>query len=178
MASKRKKTTPVRGILIFIVIVAISGYALVATKHFDSPFAEISDTVAMGNLIDGQFGADAASLTSSDTTVDTGTAKPSFDSLLAQDTSTVSTVDGAGIGSTSDSSITLTSSDTFSASALDAGNGAAGHDENSIQWSQIGDVLFDLWFLCAATVFVIIMQQIVGFLIRGLKRRTPPAMAA
>jgi hypothetical protein len=175
MASKRKKTTPVRGILVFIVIVAISGYALAATNHFDNPFTEISDSVAMGNLVDGQFGADAASLNT--TTSDTGTAKPSFDTLLAQDSSSTNTLDTSAI-STDDETVTLAADSTFAEKPLDTGNGIAGHDENSIQWSQIGDVLFDLWFLCAATVFVIIMQQIVGFMIRGLKRRNRPAMAA
>lgn len=169
MASKRK-TTPVRGIILFIVIVAISGYALAATNHFDNPFAEISDTVSMGNLLDGQLGSGAASLDT--TTANTQAGKPSIGDLMAQDTSLTSGAKAV------DENVTITSGDAFSASPLDAGNGDAGHDENSIQWSQIGDVLFDLWFLCAATVFVIIMQQIVGSIIRGLKRRTRPALAA
>jgi hypothetical protein len=174
MASKRK-TTPVRGIIVFIIAVAISGYTLAATNHFDNPFAEISDTVSMGNLIDGQFGTDAASL---DTTAsDTGSAKPSFDQLLAQDSSSTNALDTSE-GSTDDETVTLAADSSFAQKPLDTGDRGAGHDENSIQWSQIGDVLFDLWFLCAATVFVIILQQIVGSVIRGLKRRTHPAMAA
>lgn len=174
MATKRK-TTPIRGIILFIIAVAMSGYALAATNHFDNPFAEISDSVAMGNLVDGQFGSSAASL---DTTTDTsGTAKPSFDQLLAQDSSSINTLDTSVI-SAGDQTVTLAADSTFAEKPVDAGNGGTGHDENSIQWSQIGDVLFDLWFLCAATVFVIVMQQIVVFMIRGLKRRNRPAMAA
>ena len=173
--ARKRKTRPVRGIIIFIIIVAISGYALAATNHFDNPFTEISDSMATGNLVDGQFGSSAASLdTATDTT---GTAKPSFDALLAEESSSTNTLDTSAI-STDDETVTLAADSSVSEKPLDAGDRGAGHDENSIQWSQIGGVLFDLWFLCAATVFVIIMQQIVGFMIRGLKRRTRPAMAA
>ncbi len=174
MAIKRK-TTPVRGIIVFIIAVAISGYALAATNHFDNPFTEISDSVAMGNLVDGQFGSGTASL---DTPTDTtGTAKPSFDALLAQDSNSTNTLDTSALNS-DDDTVTLATDSSFSEKPFDARDRGAGHDENSIQWSQIGDVLFDLWFLCAATVFVIIMQQIVGFTIRSLKLRTRPALAA
>jgi hypothetical protein len=124
----------------------------------------------MGNLLDGQPGSGAASLDT--TTASTQTGKPSIGDLMAQDTSPTS---GANTGG---ENVTLAADNSFSQKPLDAGDQGVGHDENSIQWSQIGDVLFDLWFICAATAVVIVLQQIVGFMIRGLKRRTRPAMAA
>lgn len=37
--------------------------------------------------------------------------------------------------------------------------------------SQLGDVLFNLWFICATTAVVIMVQKGVGFLISKLYRR-------
>lgn len=180
MAARRKQT-PVRGITIFIVAVVISGYALSATGHFDNPFTEISDSVSMNSLLDGQFapsGGDAMDLSSD--SVDT-TAKPSFDDLTAQDANANMTDTGAlDLSNLDDSSdgVTLAADDSFAGRPFDGDRLDRGEGQGTIQWSQIGDVLFDLWFICAATAVVIVLQQLVSFAIRSFKRRARPAMAA
>ena len=41
-----------------------------------------------------------------------------------------------------------------------------------ITWSAFGDVLYDLWFLCAATIFVLLIRYPVGWLVRRIQQKS------
>ncbi len=43
-----------------------------------------------------------------------------------------------------------------------AGNGEGGSGQGSLAWSQIGGVLFNVWFLFAAANVVIVVQTVMG----------------
>jgi hypothetical protein len=55
----------------------------------------------------------------------------------------------------------------------DAANGEGGGErgEASIAWSQIGGVLFNVWFLLATADMVIIVQTVMGYLKERLRPR-------
>ena len=68
-------------------------------------------------------------------------------------------------------------------STEDAGTPPAGDFEGgspdgqtSIQWSQVGGVLFNLWFLAAASVFVMLAGRPLRYLLKPLRRvmKRPP----
>jgi hypothetical protein len=40
--------------------------------------------------------------------------------------------------------------------------------DKGIDWSQFGSVLFNIWFLCAVTAVVIVLQQVLVFIKRRL----------
>lgn len=38
-----------------------------------------------------------------------------------------------------------------------------------ITWSAFGDLLYDLWFICAATAFVLLIRHPVGWLVKRIR---------
>lgn len=57
--------------------------------------------------------------------------------------------------------------------------GPSGRDTQvSIQWSEIGDVLFDLWFLFAVAAVVIVLQKVFSLARSQFKKRLPRSAAA
>lgn len=104
------------GIAIFLILVAISGYALAATHNLDNPLDELNFLLTDS----GRF-------------------------------------DGAG---QADSSIQAPANDAPRPSP-DGGEGGA--ETSSISWSRLGGVLSDIWFLCAITAAVIVIQLILDF---------------
>ncbi len=171
---KRKRILlSTRAVVAFVLLLAISGYALAANGHFDNPVVALADTVAMNDLLANADSFDLPSLNSSDSS-------QSF-TLTALDTSSDAALPLAS--DTAAASFTLPSLDALAADtsagtaftlpALDQGGAAAAQDTASlsaaddsadtIRWAEIGDVLFDLWFLAAVTAFVIVFQRVVGF---------------
>ncbi len=55
--------------------------------------------------------------------------------------------------------------------------GRGGGDSDSIQWSQIGSVLYDVWVIVAVTAVVVIAGPPIGRTIKRLRRRSAPAAA-
>lgn len=41
----------------------------------------------------------------------------------------------------------------------------------NIQWNRLGEVLYDLWLMCALTAVVMFVAPIVGLLLKPLRRR-------
>ena len=50
-----------------------------------------------------------------------------------------------------------------------------GGDQNSINWSGIGGVLYNVWFLFAMAAVVIVIQTVGGGIIQTVKQRVPRA---
>jgi hypothetical protein len=53
----------------------------------------------------------------------------------------------------------------------DGGGFDEGGNTISINWSQAGNVVFDLWYIAATTAVVIIVQKVGGFLIQQIRQR-------
>lgn len=54
-----------------------------------------------------------------------------------------------------------------------AGQQGEGGDQSSINWSSIGSVLYNVWFLFAASAVVIVLQTVGGSIIQMVKQRIP-----
>ncbi len=52
-----------------------------------------------------------------------------------------------------------------------AGNGEGGSGQASLAWSQIGGVLFNVWFLFATANVVIVVQPVMGYVKHRLRPR-------
>ena len=50
-----------------------------------------------------------------------------------------------------------------------------GGDQSSINWSGIGGVLYNVWFLFAMSAVVIVIQTVGGGIIQTVKQRVPRA---
>jgi hypothetical protein len=114
------------GMLAFIIIVAVSGYALTASGNMRNPFEVISD---IANITESGTG---------------------------------STLSGGRLGM----------GEAREGSALQQGGGPS--EQTTIQWNQLGSVLFNLWFLAALSAFVMVVRRILSF-VKKLPRRTLPA---
>ena len=185
MMKRKRKLLSARAIVAFVAFVTVSGSALAATGHFDNPVIALKDTVAMNALVDGSFALPAVSsdsqtlkLTSLDsTTTDSSVAAlPALSTLPTDSTSTSTSTDTSMSlpplsALPTDSTSTSTSADTsMSLPPLQDAGAANAAPDVGIRWSEIGDVLFDLWFLAAVTAFVIVFQHVVGFARARLSR--------
>ena len=109
-------------IIIFIALVAISGYALAVTGNFDNPF-RIFAQVEQNREGNPQFTREA------------GEQPPAREA----------------------------NNDNFQ-----PGN------RETVAWSNIGGVLFNIWFLFAMTAFIVVIQYPLRLLTRLIRRRTRP----
>lgn len=66
----------------------------------------------------------------------------------------------------------------FAAPAVTVQATPRGGDFGSINWSDLGSVLFDLWFICAVTAAFIVVQQIYLFITRQIKSRLAQSKSA
>lgn len=129
-SSKSSRLIP---LILFIALVVVSGYALVATGHFSNPFAFLSTTQGgehrpEGNLQPPSGGTQVRPARSNN-------------------------------------------------SAAPVGEGGGDMNAVNISWSQLGDVLFNVWFLCATTAVLIVVQKVLAAFIKLIKPRGQPALA-
>jgi len=71
-----------------------------------------------------------------------------------------------------------TNAQTLPSGGSDRGEGGG---QTSINWSQIGEVAFNLWYLFATTAVIIVIQKGGGYLIgqiKQLRQRARPAALA
>jgi|GEM_PF-2725281 len=129
-AKQRKERARLRGSVIFILFVILTGLVLTATHHTEDPIANMSDIIDMRQML-----ADAKQ--SSEVTVG--------DAPLGNDPTSVpaNSIRNAGI-----------------------------------TWSALGEVVYDLWFMCAATAAVIVCSYLLKWLkgLSGVKRLPPSAV--
>lgn len=125
MTIRAQRSPRTISIIIFVALVAISGYALVVTGNFDNPF-RIFTQVEQGRGGNPQFNHEA------------GEQPP----------------------------------------AREANNeNFQPRNGENVAWSNIGGVLFNIWFLFAVTAFIIVIQYPLRLFARLIKRRTQPVPA-
>jgi len=188
---------------VFVAYVLIGGYALNAAGYDDNPFSQISfltSSMGAGNG-DGHFqhgdfqgnpGGQAFGQPPAATT-DTNVNLTGQSSSASQFQLPPLNDSSGSAGGTSTSQFQLpplsnsSGSDASTASSPDANNFAGPpngqafngpDDQNSISWSDFGDVLYDLWFICAVTAVFIVVQWVFKFSLKQLKRRLPRAATA
>lgn len=167
------------GIVIFIVLVALSGIALSASGNMRNPFQVIPDIVNFvqngGQERGGERGEGFPQATG------TGGAQTGGRGALQ-------TTPGAGsTGRRPPANFTPSSGGTqpefggnrsqFQGEGAGRGRG----NEEDIQWNQIGSVLFNLWFFAACTAVVLLIGRFLSYLSgRFFKRGKPgkPQQAA
>ena len=130
IVSRKRKSTNVLPILLFIALVVFAGFGLAATGNLSNPF---------GFLTQSQGHRDGPPMNANNQ-----------------------------VAANSNAS----SSAQFSARGPDDGGGDS--SSISIDWSQITTVLFNLWYLCATTAVVIVLQKVGGYLIHQVKQRRQP----
>ena len=141
--NRKGKSTGTRWIIVFILLVGLTGLGLAATGHLSNPF---------GFLSQGQGRAEG---------------KPPMGN-------------NAG-GSTRGTTSANASAPTNAQFPPNSGDRGEGGGQANINWSQIGDVAFNLWYLFATTAVIIVIQKGGGYLIRQIKQirqRTHPAALA
>lgn len=177
---RKRKSVGVLAFVVFAVLVVVGGYALDAAGRTDNPFDQIA---FLGNWANGgeqRFEREFSA----------GTEGTSFDLPALQDAGAqTDDIDLAGLNTTSASSqfqLPPVSDLTASADATsdrglrgsDAFDGRGGDTQSSISWSDFGDVLYNLWFVCATTAVFIVVQQVFKFIVRQYKRRSPSVAVA
>ncbi len=178
---RKRKLLSARAIVAFVAFLTISGSALAATGHIDNPVIALKDTVAMDALIGGPgsialpaVGSGSSQtlvLTSLDTTTagSSVAALPPLSSLPSDSTSADASMSLPPLSSlpsdstSADASMSLPPLQDATAANVTA-------PDEGIRWSEIGDVLFDLWFIAAVTAFVIVFQHASGFARSRLSR--------
>lgn len=169
MAGKRK-STPVRGIIVYLLLVIVTGCILKATGHFDSPFTAMEDTIATVNMEAAlSSNAPASEGAASETSRDAAAPDTQADS----NSTGVRSEDAGKSGSPEDHSGTQVHKD----GSTTEGDPTTDHTEaESIQWSRFADVFFDLWFIALVTAVIIVVQQLFSFASRRWKKRLHPAL--
>jgi hypothetical protein len=133
IVSRKRKSTNVLPIILFIALVVFAGIGLAATGHLSNPF---------GFLTQSQRHAGGPPMSANNQVAANSNASGN-----AQ----------------------------FSARGTDDGGGDS--SSISIDWSQITTVLFNLWYLCATTAVVIVVQKVGGYLVHQVKQRRQPLTA-
>lgn len=133
---RKQKRTHIIGALIFVALVAIAGFGLVATGNFHNPL----------NFFGGDMGHQGGPGAPIDQAVNNNADRgPGAFTFRTANNST-----GRGQGFTPDH----------------PGAGGGPDDNNGgIAWNQIGSVSFDLWFLSAIVACYILVQQMLGLII-------------
>ncbi len=165
MAHSRKRNSII-GIVAFILFVGITGYALAASGNMSNPFSFL--TQGGGRERGGDFGGGR----------DGGQFAPP--STVQSNSATTTTTDSGltpPVGFAAPS-VPPTSDAASSGTSFQSDRGERGFPgEGGFASSQVGGVLFNLWFICAITAVVVVLQQSIDF-IRRRMRRYPQRTAA
>lgn len=196
MASKtvsKGKPFPVRGVAIFIALIAVSGAALQLSNRVDDPFQQISYAstwmqegdslnLSTGSTDSSELSAlpslsDLSASGTDSSALDSSSSLPSLSSLSESTASSaeLSTFTLPSLGS--DTNADSSSVDTSGLDATLSQGTVPEIDTQGIDVTQIGDVAYDLWFLCAVSATVIVAQQGFKVVIRSFKKQTSKAAA-
>jgi hypothetical protein len=164
---RKRKLSGFIAFALFVVVIVASGFALKAADYIDSPFDDIAFTSQWANGGEQQL-ADALGQSAEPFTLETP----------AANSSSTTGVDLTSL-SDSDSQFQLPPPDSAADDSLgtDTGFNGAPDQENSIAWSDIGGVFYDLWFIGAVTACFIAVQYIFKFSIKQIKGRMSLAAA-
>ena len=156
MAAQKRKAQSQRGIVIFLAVVLVSGGLLWSTGNMKNPFSVIPN---IANLITNGYqpkgGNNNATQANAQAGKGTDNTKPA----------------------TGDKQPAMAASAT-PAPAPKAGGG--GKDNNTIQWNQFGNVLFNFWYLAATAATLILLGQLISLVAtvsKKLRRSARPVVA-
>jgi hypothetical protein len=164
---RRRKSVGLIAFCIFVACIVAGGFALKTAGYVDNPFDQIAFLSNWENGGEGRFERDFA--------VNAGSA-----ALPASDASSVNPTGRSAASSKFQlpPPDELSGSDTASNPGANVPVGPGRGDQNSIAWSDLGDVLYDLWFICATTAVFIVVQQVFRFSLKQFKSRMPRVAAA
>ena len=174
---RKRKSVGVIAFMIFVVLIFVSGYALRTAGYDDNPFDQISFLSNWANGGEGRFERDFAANSNGNTNFSLPSSSTDNSGVSLTDLS--NSDNEFSLSSTSD----LSNSDT-NTTANDFGNNTftppdrGGDDQNSINWSDFGSVLYDFWFICAVTAVFIVVQRVFKFSIKQVKNRLPTMATA
>src|SRR5690348_774801 len=132
---QKQRRTKIIGALIFVVLVAVAGFGLVATGNFHNPF----------DFLGGDRGGPGAPVSQvANNNTGRGSGAPAFQA----------TNNNVGRGQ-------RFAPDRAGFRGGPGGDPDGGNN-NGIAWKQIGGVFFELWFLSAVVACYILVQQILG----------------
>jgi len=183
MKNKRKSSKPgYIAFAVFVAFVIVSGFALKAADYIDNPFDDIAFTVHWPTggeqpLADalGQNGVTSSSAETDHDLSDNSTSgtKPQFQ---------LPPVNDLAVNSTSGTKpqFQLPPVNDLTDSSVKADTGFSGTDDgrNDIKWSDLGEVFYDLWFICATTAVFIVVQYLFKLSVKQFKNHLPTATAA
>lgn len=159
---------------IFVFLILVSGYVLGAAGYVDSPFDEIA---FLSNWVNGgerQFEGDFGSkMAANDVSISTSTSDAFVQGI------DLTRSDGASSQFSLPPLDQLDDAQTGSALGESVAQlGAAPEDIGyPANWSNFGDVLYDLWFICATIAVFIVVQWLYKFSSKQLRSRLPAAAA-
>jgi hypothetical protein len=172
---KRKRR--IRGFiafLIFAAVVTVSGYALNQAGYVDNPFDQIAFLSNWTNggegLFEHQFAVNADS--SAEMTL------PSTDANNTGITLTESTTTNGRFQLPPVSELNGSDADAADSGAPTVIDGPGQSEPEGIAWSDVGDVLYDLWFIAATTAVFIVVQQVFKFSLKQIQSCMPRMAAA
>lgn len=208
MKRKRSKSRSLLAYAMFVAFILVGGYALSRAGYTDNPFDEVAFLSSWTSGGEQQFtqdftapaGAASLALPSSSASANQGIDLTSLSqsSTKFQLPAAVGDDEDSDEGSSAvqlpsastsaaSSSFTLPSADQLGSASVDATgtnlqsggfDATLSFDQSSVDWSDIGDVLYDLWFICATTAVFIVVQQIFKFSVKRIKQSRLPAVAA
>lgn len=179
MKSRRKS----RGFILFaafVIVIIISGFALQAADFVDSPFEDIASTSQWLTGGDTEFdGRPAPSGEALNLTLPASDSDDDSEVDLTSLSSSGTQVDLASLSST-DTGFELPPISTGTDSALtsDSDFGGQREGQNGIAWSDIGSVLYNLWFISVTTAVFIVVQYVFKFSMKQIKRSLPTTAVA
>lgn len=173
---RRRKSLGLGAFLVFVSLVVVGGYALNSAGYIDNPFEQMAFLSNWANGGEQRFEQDFAVNTNSTSTFSLPPLPASADTAAIDLTALSETENQFQLPSLQslDTSTTANDADTLDDGAFD---GANLRDRNAISWADIGDVLYDLWFICATTAVFIVVQFVFKLTLKQIKHRLP-AMAA
>lgn len=170
---RKRRSVGIIAFLVFVALILVSGYALNAAGYDDNPFPEIAFLTSSASSGGGRF---AQSFTTDTGSSDLSSLPSSTDDSGVDLTGLSTTTSQFQLPPVSD----LSTSDTGAATDPGANTfaGPGPDDQNSIWWSDVSDVLYNLWFICAITAVFIVVQYMFKFSLKQFKRRMPRMAAA
>lgn len=166
--TRKRKSPGLFAFVVFTILVLASGLVLKASGSIDSPFDEIAFLSQWANggerQFEQSFGQTGVPLTLSQTDASTDTAGVNLTSLSTSsstfqlpDLSTPTDVSGATDPGTDGSSALTDIPDR----------------KDGIRLSDLGEVLYNLWFIGATTAVFIVVQKLYRISIKQFKQRLP-----
>lgn len=188
MRRKRKSSSPF-AFAVFAALILLSGYALNAAGYVDSPFDEMAFLSSWVNGGDQRFKSDFSGQAEAESISLTASAANASSIDLTGFSADDNTFDlpslDTDVNASTDTQFTLPALDQLDNGQTDGtpGLSSSEFDEQEdigypADWSDMGSVLYDFWFICATTAVFIVVQWLFKFGKKQFKSRMPVVAAA